>query len=186
MKRIFWGMLLIMIDLTIMNGVFYLDLLPDFLGVLLCLWGMAQLDDVWHESRIRGFLCFYAFYTTMSLMPVLSNIMTLYLAAELTSMIRHMENQTCCLYGKELHASWSLLCISLSVTTFIFLVKDVNTLFGVFGSAQWLAAMITIFLMVSFLISTALWLSYFFLAARQYTHCHDQVSTMHHRTNPVL
>ena len=30
MKRIFWGMLLIMIDLTIMNGVFYLDLLPDF------------------------------------------------------------------------------------------------------------------------------------------------------------
>ena len=28
MKRIFWGMLLIMIDLTIMNGVFYLDLLP--------------------------------------------------------------------------------------------------------------------------------------------------------------
>ena len=127
MKRIFWGMLLIMIDLTIMNGVFYLDLLPDFLGVLLCLWGMAQLDDVWHESRIRGFLCFYAFYTvadllmgmygiifspiTMSLMPVLSNIMTLYLAAELTGMIRHMENQTCCLYGKELHASWSLLCI---------------------------------------------------------------------------
>ena len=202
MKRIFWGMLLIMIDLTIMNGVFYLDLLPDFLGVLLCLWGMAQLDDVWHESRIRGFLCFYAFYTvadllmgmygiifspiTMSLMPVLSNIMTLYLAAELTSMIRHMENQTCCLYGKELHASWSLLCISLSVTTFIFLVKDVDTLFGVFGIAQWLAAMITIFLMVSFLISTALWLSYFFLAARQYTHCHDQVSTMHHRTNPVL
>ena len=78
MKRIFWGMLLIMIDLTIMNGVFYLDLLPDFLGVLLCLWGMAQLDDVWHES------------------------------------------------------------------------------------------------------------SYFSLAARQYTHCHDQVSTMHHRTNPVL
>lgn len=92
MKRIFWGMLLIMIDLTIMNGVFYLDLLPDFLGVLLCLWGMARLDDVWHESRIRGFLCFYAFYTvadllmgmygiifspiTMSLMPVLSNIMT--------------------------------------------------------------------------------------------------------------
>ena len=202
MKRIFWGMLLIMIDLTIMNGVFYLDLLPDFLGVLLCLWGMAQLDDVWHESRIRGFLCFYAFYTvadllmgmygiifspiTMSLMPVLSNIMTLYLAAELTGMIRHMENQTCCLYGKELHASWSSLCISLSVTTFIFLVKDVDTLFGVFGSAQWLAAMITIFLMVSFLISTALWLSYFFLAARQYTHCHDQVSTMHHRTNPVL
>ena len=49
MKRIFWGMLLIMIDLTIMNGVFYLDLLPDFLGVLLCLWGMAQLDDVWHH-----------------------------------------------------------------------------------------------------------------------------------------
>ena len=108
MKRIFWGMLLIMIDLTIMNGVFYLDLLPDFLGVLLCLWGMAQLDDVWHESRIRGFLCFYAFYTvadlligmygiifspiTMSLMPVLSNIMTLYLAAELTGMIRQTKH----------------------------------------------------------------------------------------------
>ena len=83
MKRIFWGMLLIMIDLTIMNGVFYLDLLPDFLGVLLCLWGMAQLDDVWHESRIRGFLCFYAFYTVADLLmgmygiifsPILSSI----------------------------------------------------------------------------------------------------------------
>lgn len=30
-----------------------------------------------------------------------------------------------------------------------------HSLFGVFGSAQWLAAMITFFLMVSFLISTA-------------------------------
>ena len=56
------------------------------------------------------------------------------------------------------------------MTTFIFLVKDVDTLFGVFGSAQWLAAMITIFLMVSFLISTALWLSYLFLSARQHEH----------------
>ena len=50
----------------------------------------------------------------------------------------------------------------------------------------WLAAMITIFLMVSFLISTALWLSYFFLAARQYTHCQDQITAIHHQSDPAL
>ena len=56
------------------------------------------------------------------------------------------------------------------MTSFVFLANDVDKLLGVFGSAQWLAAMITIFLMVSFLISTALWLSYLFLSARQHEH----------------
>lgn len=51
MKRIFWGMLLIMIDFGITNGAAFFDLLPDLLGVLLCLWGMAQLNDVWHRSK---------------------------------------------------------------------------------------------------------------------------------------
>ena len=67
MKRIFWGMLLIMIDFGITNGAAFFDLLPDLLGVLLCLWGIAQLNDVWHRSRIRGFLCFYAVYTLADL-----------------------------------------------------------------------------------------------------------------------
>ena len=37
MKRIFWGMLLIMVDITIKSGIFYLNLPPDCLGALLCL-----------------------------------------------------------------------------------------------------------------------------------------------------
>lgn len=160
---------------------------------------MAQLNDVWHESRIRTFLCIYAFYTvtdllmgiygtvfstiTMTLMPVLSNVLMLYLTFEITNMVRHIENQT---YGKELHACWILLCVSLCVTAFIFLVNDVEKRFGVFGSAQWLAAMIVLFVMIFFLISTVLWLSYFFLAARQYTHCQDQITAMHHQSDPAL
>ena len=77
-------------------------------------------------------------------------------------------------------------CVSLCVTAFIFLVNDVEKRFGVFGSAQWLAAMIVLFVMIFFLISTVLWLSYFFLAARQYTHCQDQITAMHHQSAPAL
>ena len=36
MKRIFWGMLLIMIDFGITNGAAFFDLLPDLLGVREC------------------------------------------------------------------------------------------------------------------------------------------------------
>ena len=185
MKRIFWGMLLIMIDFGITNGAAFFDLLPDLLGVLLCLWGMAQLNDVWHRSKICGFLCFYAVYTladliicllgiatsfTMTIMPLISNALMLYLTFMLTAMIQHMEKDRHCLYGKDLRISWILLCVTQCVTSFVFLANDVDKLLGVFGSAQWLAAMITIFLMVSFLISTALWLSYLFLSARQHEH----------------
>ena len=79
-----------------------------------------------------------------------------------------------------------VIALTQCVTSFVFLANDVDKLLGVFGSAQWLAAMITIFLMASFLISTALWLSYFFLAARQYTHCQDQITAIHHQSDPAL
>ena len=113
MKRIFWGMLLIMIDFGITNGAAFFDLLPDLLGVLLCLWGMAQLNDVWHRSKICGFLCFYAVYTladliicllgietsfTMTIMPLISNALMLYLTFMLTAMIQHMEKDRHCLW----------------------------------------------------------------------------------------
>ena len=63
-----------------------------------------------------------------------------------------------------------MLSVTPGVTPLVFLANVVAPLLGVFGSAQWVAAMITIFLMVSFLISTALWLSYLFLSARQHEH----------------
>ena len=47
MKRIFWGMLLIMIDFGITNGAAFFDLLPDLLGVLLCLCA-------WRSSMMFG------------------------------------------------------------------------------------------------------------------------------------
>ena len=178
MKKIFWGMLLIMVDFDIGNGVAFIDLLPDFIGVLLCLWGMAQLEFPWHKFRMGVFFGFYAFYTLADLLigllgivnglPVLSNALMLYLTFEITNMVRHMENGGKDLYGKELRIIWILLCVSQCVTTFVFLVNDVNTLFGAFGSAQWLVAMLFLFVMIFFLVSTALWLGYLFLAARQY------------------
>lgn len=184
MKKIFWGMLLIMVDFSIGNGVEFIDLLPDFIGVLLCLWGMAQLEFPWRKFRMRVFFGFYAFYTLADLLigllgialpiqllnglPVLSNVLMLYLTFEITSMIQHMENGGKDLYGKELRIIWILLCVSQCVTTFVFLVNDVNTLFGAFGNAQWLVAMLFLFVMIFFLVSTTLWLGYLYLTARQY------------------
>lgn len=48
MKKIFWGFLLIFIDINIGSGSFKIDLLPDFVGEILLLYGMKELQN---ESR---------------------------------------------------------------------------------------------------------------------------------------
>lgn len=145
MNKIFIGMLLVFLDFNLDIGAMRIGLIPDFLGYIFILQGLAQLSGKSERfSKVRpfafGMLIMTALHYLLGLLglsltlgiadyllSLLLTIVSLYVAYGIVMGIRDIESaQGHNLAGAQLLSRWRLLAILSVLVYFLFLIPILN------------------------------------------------------------
>lgn len=145
MSKIFMGMLLVFLDFNLDIGAIRIGLIPDFLGYIFILQGLAQLADKSERfSKVRpfafGMLIFTAIHYLFGLLGIsvtlgiadyllsfLSTLVSLYIAYGIVMGAKDIESANGQNLGSaQLLSRWKLLAILSVLVYFLFLIPVLN------------------------------------------------------------
>ena len=152
MGNLFIGFILVFLDFNLNLGNSTIGLIPDFLGYIVMIKGLEQMDD---ESaffmKIKPYVTGMAFYSTFLylldllgvsisigvltyVLAIISTVISLYISYNIVMGVIDMEGKyNTTLNGNSLKSTWTLLAV-LNVLSFVTLIIPLLAIMSIIGS----------------------------------------------------